>query len=62
MAGLSVGFGAACSGAAPDGSFALKRLGLSLSEEKSTIRFSLPTDTSYDDLDESKATFVGRLR
>ncbi len=53
MAGLSVGFGAACSGAAPDGSFALKRLGLSLSEEKSTIRFSLPTDTSYDDLDET---------
>lgn len=52
MAGLSVGFGAACSGLAPEGSFSLKRLGLSLEEEKCTVRFSLCPDTSFDDIDE----------
>lgn len=53
IAGLSVGFGAACSGLAPEGSFALKKLGLSLNEEKATIRFSLTTTTSKSDMDEA---------
>jgi cysteine desulfurase len=53
LAGLSVGFGAACSGLAPEGSFALKRLGLDLAVEKSTIRFSLPPDCTKADLDET---------
>ena len=51
MAGLSVGFGAACSGLAPEGSFALKRLMLSLAEEKSTVRFSLPNTITKNDID-----------
>lgn len=52
MAGLSVGFGAACSGLAPEGSFALKKLGATLLEEKTTVRFSFSTDTTKDDIDE----------
>lgn len=51
--GLSVGFGAACSGLAPSGSFALKRLGLSLHEEKTCIRFSLPPDATGEDMQEA---------
>lgn len=51
MAGLSVGFGAACSGLAPEGSFALKRF-MSLQEEKTTVRFSLCTDTTIEDMEE----------
>jgi cysteine desulfurase len=53
LAGLSVGFGAACSGLAPEGSFALKRLGLSRDEERTTVRFSLPLDCCEDDIDEA---------
>lgn len=53
LAGLSVGFGAACSGLAPEGSFALKRLGLNLIEEKTTIRFSLPPGFTKVDVDET---------
>lgn len=53
MAGLSVGFGSACSGLAPEGSFALKRLGLTLSQEKSTVRFSFPPDIRPSDIDET---------
>lgn len=52
MAGLSVGFGAACSGLAPEGSFALKSLGLSLLEEKTTVRFSFSSDTKKEEVDE----------
>ncbi len=52
MAGLSVGFGAACSGLAPEGSFSLKRLGLSIDEEKCTVRFSLSVETTFADIDE----------
>ena len=53
MAGLSVGFGAACSGLAPEGSFALKRLGLTLHEEKSTIRFSFPSTITRAHIDDT---------
>lgn len=53
LAGLSVGFGAACSGLAPEGSFALKRLGLSAKEERSTVRFSLCADTTSEEVDEA---------
>lgn len=62
MAGLSVGFGSACSGLAPEGSFALKRLGLSLEEEKTTVRFSLCTDTSIEDMKEvlKRLSFLSR--
>lgn len=52
LAGLSVGFGAACSGLAPEGSFALKRLGLSLEDEKTTVRFSLAPGITTSDMDE----------
>lgn len=52
-AGLSVGFGAACSGLAPEGSFALKALGLNLAQEKATVRFSLPVTTTIGDIDET---------
>jgi cysteine desulfurase len=52
LAGLSVGFGSACSGLAPEGSFALKRLNLSLEEEKTTVRFSFCTNTSLEDIEE----------
>lgn len=58
LAGLSVGFGAACSGLAPEGSFALKRLGLSLTEERATVRFSLPHNMTLSDIDEA----IGRLK
>lgn len=51
--GLSVGFGAACSGLAPSGSFALKRLGLSPQAEKTCIRFSLPPDALEEDVKEA---------
>lgn len=52
LAGLSVGFGAACSGLAPEGSFALKRLGLNPEEEKTTVRFSLAPGITTIDIDE----------
>ncbi len=52
MAGLSVGFGAACSGLAPEGSFALKRMGLRLEEEKSTVRFSLAPGAILSEIEE----------
>ncbi len=58
LAGLSVGFGAACSGLAPEGSFALKRLGLSAHEEKTTVRFSLSATTTKEEIDET----IKRLR
>lgn len=62
LAGLSVGFGSACSGLAPEGSFALKRLGLSLAEEKTTVRFSLSTGTSIEDIKVvlKRLGFIGR--
>lgn len=53
LAGLSVGFGAACSGLAPEGSFALKRLGLSREDERKTVRFSLPLEATRDAIDET---------
>jgi cysteine desulfurase len=46
LQGLSVGFGAACSGLAPEPSFALTRLGLKPHEAKSTVRFSFSSSTS----------------
>ena len=52
MQALSVGFGAACSGLAPVGSFALERMGLSLHEQKTCVRFSLSTKTSIKDIKE----------
>lgn len=55
MAGLSVGFGSACSGLAPEESFALKRLGLSLVEQKSTVRFSFTSSATRDLIDEALA-------
>lgn len=61
MAGLSVGFGAACSGLAPEGSFALKRLGLGLAEEKATVRFSFAPDVTREDIDETIERLVGRV-
>ena len=53
MAGLSVGFGAACSGLAPVGSFALNSMGLSLHEQKTCVRFSLPLGIKKDSIDEA---------
>lgn len=62
ITGLSVGFGSACSGLAPEGSFALKRLGLSLEEEKTTIRFSFCVDATKDLVDEVTARMLSILR
>lgn len=59
--GLSVGFGAACSGLAPEGSFALKRLGLNLREEKATVRFSLISTTTKDDIDQTIDRLTTRI-
>lgn len=59
--GLSVGFGAACSGLAPEGSFALKRLGLSLAQEKSCVRFSLAPDTTQADLSEALERLLSKI-
>lgn len=42
LAALSVGFGSACSGLAPEGSLALEALGLSRHEQMTTVRFSFP--------------------
>lgn len=53
LAGLMVGFGSACSGLAPEGSFALKRLGLSIEEERATVRFSLSHINSPQDIGET---------
>lgn len=53
MAGLSLGFGAACSGLAPEGSFALKRLGLTKEQEKTCIRFSLYREINLADINEA---------
>lgn len=53
LAGLSVGFGSACSGLAPEGSFALNRMGLSIDEQKCTVRFSFAHDCSLLDLMET---------
>lgn len=53
LAGLSVGFGSACSGLAPLGSFALKRMGLSVVDQKTCVRFSLPPQISQSELDEA---------
>ena len=50
MQALSVGFGAACSGLAPLGSFALSRMGLSLHEQKTCLRFSLSPHISLADI------------
>lgn len=61
LAGLSVGFGAACSGLAPEGSFALKHLGLSLREEKATVRFSFPSSITKDDIDETLERLLGNV-
>ncbi|MCA9507378.1 MAG: aminotransferase class V-fold PLP-dependent enzyme [Myxococcales bacterium] len=53
MAGLSVGFGSACSGLAPEGSFALKRMGIDTEQQKATIRFSFAPHTTKDVIDEA---------
>lgn len=52
MAGLSVGFGSACSGLAPEGSYFLNQMGLTQNEQRSTVRFSLAPDTSKDQIEE----------
>lgn len=58
LAGLSVGFGSACSGLAPEGSFALRKLGLTSQEGRATIRFSLPIGFSLEHAKE----VINRLR
>lgn len=61
LAGLSVGFGAACSGLAPEGSFALKRLGLSRAHERATVRFSFSLETTQRDIDETIKRLLGSV-
>jgi cysteine desulfurase len=53
MAGLSVGFGSACSGLAPTGSFALNHMGFSLHEQKTCVRFSLGPKTTEEEVKEA---------
>lgn len=53
LAGLSVGFGSACSGLAPEGSFALNRMGLSIDEQKCTVRFSFSHEFSMGEMIET---------
>lgn len=53
MQALSVGFGAACSGLAPVGSFALNSMGLSMHEQKTCVRFSLVQNTSLSDIQQT---------
>ncbi|HXW60384.1 MAG TPA: aminotransferase class V-fold PLP-dependent enzyme, partial [Myxococcota bacterium] len=59
MAGLSVGFGSACSGLAPEGSFALSSMGLSLAAQKSTVRFSFTADATQNQADEAARRMIG---
>lgn len=58
MAGLSVGFGSACSGLAPEGSFALKTLGLSLAEQRSSVRFSFSSTATLDEAKEAARRMI----
>jgi cysteine desulfurase len=58
MQALSVGFGAACSGLAPVGSFALNRMGLSMHEQKRCVRFSLAPHLSLEDINSA----ISRMR
>lgn len=60
LASLSVGFGSACSGLAPEGSFALSAMGMSLHEQKTTVRFSFTAHASEEDALES-AKRLGEL-
>ena len=53
LAGLSVGFGSACSGLAPEPSFALTHLGLSEQEQKTAVRFSFLHTLEKPELDEA---------
>jgi cysteine desulfurase len=50
VSGVCVGFGAACSALAPEPSPALLALGLSPQQARSTLRISLPTDLSQENL------------
>jgi len=58
MQALSVGFGSACSGLAPVGSFALNSMGLSLHEQKTCVRFSLVQNTSFSDIKEAASRML----
>ena len=65
LAGFAVSSGAACSSGAVEPSHVLTAMGLSKSEAKSSIRFSLGrtnTQADVDDLLEALAGCVGRLR
>ena len=55
LAGLSVGFGSACAGLAPQTSFALKNL--LKQEAKSTVRFSLLHNHNLEDIKEALFRF-----
>ena len=57
MAGLSVGFGSACSGLAPTESFSLSRMGYDLCAQKTTVRFSFPGSINAEILDD----VIGRI-
>ncbi len=50
VSGVCVGFGAACSALAPEPSPALLALGLTPQQARSTLRISLPTDLSEENL------------
>ncbi len=54
-AGVSVGFGAACSALVPEPSPSLLALGLSAADAKATVRISLPPSTTAADVDEAVA-------
>jgi cysteine desulfurase len=54
-AGVAVGFGSACSAMAPEPSPALRALGLSDDDARSTVRLSLPPTTTGPDVDEAIA-------
>lgn len=53
LAGLSVGFGSACSGLAPEGSFSLSNMDFCLEEQKKTVRFSFDHTITKDDINEA---------
>jgi cysteine desulfurase len=55
LAGVCVGFGAACSALAPEPSPALLALGLTAAEARATVRLSLPLETTQADIDEAIA-------
>jgi len=62
LSGLSVGFGYACSGLAPEESFALKSLGIFGEDQKKTVRFSLSHINTFDDIEEATKRVASILR